>query len=74
MIYSSYFQRVTEGVEYLLALGSVLGLLGFVLGLIGFILGGSRVRGKMLFVMIASFVLMMVCGGYDRGLHYFRIY
>ena len=71
---SDYFNRVGEGIEFLLALGSIIGLLGIVLGLIFFIIGGSKYRWKMLGVIMVSIILVSFCGGYQMGIKYFRIH
>ena len=73
MVVFDYFEDVLEGVEYLIALGSIVGLLGLTIGLIFLIWGGQRVRNKMIGVIIASFVLLAMCG-LDTGIKYFRIF
>jgi len=73
MVVFDYLKGVLEGIEYLIALGSILGLLGFVIGMIFLIWGGNRYRNKMIGVIIASFVLLAVCG-LNTGIKYFRIF
>ena len=73
MVVFDYFEEVLEGFEYLIALGSIVGLLGFMLGIIFLIWGGQRVRNKMLGVIIASIVILAVCG-LDTGIKYFKIF
>lgn len=68
-----YFEDVLEGFEFLIALGSLVGLVGFIIGLIFVIYGGSRLRYKMLGVTIVSLLLVIVCG-FNTGLKYFRIF
>ena len=72
MVVFDYFEGVVEGIEYLIALGSIVGLFGFMIGIIFLIWGGQRYRNKMLGVIIASLVLLAVCG-LDTGIKYFRI-
>jgi hypothetical protein len=72
MVLLDYFDEVSNGIEFLIALGSIMGLLGFILGLICFLFGGSRLRWKMLGVIITSIVLMSVCG-VQTGVKYFHI-
>ena len=72
MVVFDYFEGVVEGIEYLIALGSIVGLFGFMIGIIFLIWGGQRYRTKMLGVIIASLVLLAVCG-LDTGIKYFRI-
>jgi len=73
MVVFDYFEGVLEGFEYLIALGSIMGLLGFMLAIIFLIWGGQRYRNKMIGVIIASLVLLAVCG-FDTGIKYFRIF
>lgn len=68
-----YFESVLEGVEFLIAVGSILGLLGIILGFIFIIWGGPRIRYKMFGVIVTSFVLLGVCG-FSTGFKYFRIF
>ncbi len=73
MVVFDYFEEVLGGIEYLIAVGSILGLLGFVIGMIFLIWGGNRYRNKMIGVIIASFVLLAVCG-LNTGIKYFKIF
>ncbi len=61
-----------EGIEFLIALGSIVGLLGLVIGIIFFLIGGSRLRMRMIRVILISIVLVSVCGLYT-GKQYFRV-
>ncbi len=74
MMFLDYFERVGEGIEFILAFGSVMGLLGLIFGLVGFIFGGARFRGKMLGIIVFSVVILGFCGGPGRGIKYFRIH
>ena len=74
MIDSGYFDSIGEGIEYLLALGAIIGLLGLIMGIILFIFGSSRYRTKMMGVIIISIILLSICGGYGRSLKYFRLH
>lgn len=73
MVLFDYVEDLLEGFEYLIALGSLIGIAGFILGLIFVIWGGSRLRYKMVGVVIASIILLAVCG-VDTGFKYFRIF
>jgi len=42
MVVFDYFEDVLEGFEYLIALGSIVGLFGFMIGIIFLIWGGQR--------------------------------
>jgi hypothetical protein len=72
MVLLDYFDEVIKGIEFIIALGSIIGLLGFIMGLLFFLFGGSRLRWKMLGVLITSIVLMSVCG-VQTGVKYFHI-
>ena len=73
MVVFDYFEEVLEGIEYLIAVGSIIGLLGFIIGMLFLIWGGQRYRSKMTGVIVASFVLLAVCG-LNTGIKYFRIF
>ena len=73
MVLFDYFEDILQGFEYLIALGSLVGLVGFIVGLIFVVWGGSRLRYKMLGVTIVSLILLAVCG-FSTGLKYFRIF
>ncbi len=73
MVIFDYFEGVLEGFEYLFALGSIIGLLGLLIGILFLIWGGQRYRSKMFGVIIASFVLLVMCG-VDTGIKYFKIF
>ncbi|MFX0019413.1 MAG: hypothetical protein ACFFAK_10675 [Promethearchaeota archaeon] len=73
MVFFDYFDGFQTGIEFLIALGSIIGLLGLIMGIIFLIWGGSRLRYKMLGVVLVSIVLLVICG-FDTGLKYFTIY
>jgi len=73
MVLFDYFEDVLGGVEFLIAFGSLVGILGLLIGIMLAIWGGSRLRYKMLGVIIFSFVLIAICG-FDTGFKYFRIF
>ena len=68
-----YLEDFAEIIEFLLALGSIVGMLGLIIGLIGWLLLGQFQRQKMIGLMIVSVILLMVCG-VNTGIRYFRIY
>ena len=68
-----YFDQIGEAIEFLLALGSIIGLLGLIVGIMGWLFLGQFQRHKMIGVVVVSIVLLIVCG-IDTGLTYFRIY
>lgn len=67
-----FFEQMGEGVEYLMAVGSLIGVLGFVIGLLGWFFLGQFNRHKMIPVMIVSIILLVVCGS-TNGFKYFHI-
>ena len=73
MVLFDYFEELLGGFEYIIAFGSLVGIFGLIVGIILAIWGGSRLRYKMLGVIIFSFVLLAVCG-VDTGFKYFRIF
>ena len=73
MVMFDYFEDLLEGFEYLIALGSLIGIVGLLVGIIFVIWGGSRLRYKMFGVVVVSIVLLAVCG-FDTGFKYFRIF
>ena len=73
MVLFDYFEDILGGIEYLIALGSMLGLLGLIMGLIFFVWGSKRMRYHMIGVIIVSFILLGICG-LDTGIKYFRLF
>lgn len=69
----NYFGRMGDAIEFLIAIGSIIGLLGLVLGIVFFIFAGSKLRWKMLGVIFVSVILVGICG-LNTGLKYFRIF
>jgi len=67
-----FFGEMGEAVEYLVALGSLMGVLGLIIGLIGFISLGQFRRHQMIGVIIVSIMLLVVCGT-ATGFKYFHI-
>jgi hypothetical protein len=68
-----YFDAVAESVQFLIALGSLVGVLGLIVGIIGWFSLGQFQRHKMIGVIIASIVLLALCG-VSTGFKYFHIY
>jgi len=73
MVLFDYFEDVLEGFEFLIAFGSLVGLVGFIIGLIFVIGGSSRLRYKMIGLTVVSLLLLAVCG-FSTGIKYFRIF
>jgi len=73
MILSSYFDSIADGIQFLIAIGSVIGFLGFIAGLLGVIFGG-KYRVRYFGLLIISLVLCVCCGGPGIGIKYFHIH
>lgn len=73
MVMFDYFEDVLEGFEFLIAIGSLVGIVGFLFGIICVIWGGSRLRYKMMGVTVVSLLLLAVCG-FSTGIKYFRLF
>ncbi|MFW9822401.1 MAG: hypothetical protein ACFFE4_05675 [Candidatus Thorarchaeota archaeon] len=71
MIYD-YFKVVQEAFDFLIALGSIVGFLMLVVGIIGWLFLGQFQRHKMIAVIIASIILLSICG-FSTGFKYFHI-
>ena len=57
-----YFDAVGESIEFLIALGSLVGALGLIIGIIGWLSLGQFQRHKMIGVIMGSVVLLVLCG------------
>ena len=68
-----YFDGIAEAIEFLMALGSIVGMLGLIIGIIGWFGLGQFQRHKMFGVIIVSIILLAICG-IHTGIKYFRIY
>ncbi|MBA7532794.1 hypothetical protein ES705_25024 [subsurface metagenome] len=70
---SNYFDAAAESIEFLIALGSLVGALGLIVGVIGWLFLGQFQRHKMIGVIMGSVVLLILCGT-STGFKYFHIY
>ncbi len=68
-----FSDMVTEGVEFLIALGSILGFLMLIVGILGWMFLGHFTRQKMIGVIVMGIILLTVCG-FSTGIKYFHIY
>ena len=68
-----FFDAVGEAINFIIALGSILGFLGLIIGILGWLFLGQFQRHKMIGVIIVSIILLAVCGTHT-GLKYFHIY
>jgi hypothetical protein len=69
----NYFELVGDAFEFLIALGSIIGFLMLIVGIIGWLFLGQFQRHKMIGVIIASIILLSICG-FSTGFKYFHIY
>ena len=57
MVVFDYFEDVLEGFEYLIALGSIVGIFGLMIGIVFLIWGGQRVRKSYLHPLIEADII-----------------
>ena len=72
MIYSGYFSKVAEAIQFLIAFASLLGFLGLITGFVLLIIGGRFAKRYAVIVIVSSIVLVWITGLYT-GLRYFRV-
>jgi len=72
MVLFDYVESMMEGVELLVALGSIIGLLGLIAGFIGLLVMPRFRRHNMFYVILISVILLIICG-FHTGLEYFGI-
>lgn len=72
MVILNYFEGLEAGIEFLIALGSIIGVLGLVIGIIGLITDLGY-RKTMIEIIIISIILIGICG-IQTGIRYFSIY
>jgi len=68
----SYFSDVLAGIDFLMALGSLIGFFGIVLGGAMLFIGGRQLKSKGLKVLVISIVLLALFG-FNTGIRYFRL-
>jgi uncharacterized membrane protein len=68
----SYADAFSEGLRFLMALGSIIGILVLIAGLLGFLLMPKYKRNSMCLVVVFGVVLVMLCG-ITTGLEYFGV-
>ena len=69
MSVEAYFSKVGDGIEFIIAFGSIMGLLGLIFGIV-MVLGGYRSQG--LKVIVFSFILVGLTGP-STGIKNFNI-
>ena len=73
MVIFDYVDQVADGIEFLIALGSIVGVLGLIIGFVALFVSGSRMRKHVLALMVFCFILLVICG-FDTGINYFHIF
>ncbi|KKM27886.1 hypothetical protein LCGC14_1570180, partial [marine sediment metagenome] len=57
-----FFDKAAESVEFLIALGSIMGFLMLIVGILGWMFLGQFKRHKMISVIVVAIILLTVCG------------
>jgi len=68
----SYFSDVLAGIDFLMALASLIGFFGAIVGVALLFLGGRQFKSKGLKILVISIVLLALFG-YNTGIKYFRL-
>jgi hypothetical protein len=69
---NTFLEGLAKSAEFLLAFGSIIGLLGIVIGFILIIFLGKYSRKYAVIIVFFSIVLLVVCGP-RTGIEYFQI-
>ena len=72
MILLEYFDQVSDGIEFVMAFGSLIGLLGLLFSALAYQFTSSRNRGTLYRLIAVSLILISICGLFT-GIKYFRI-
>jgi hypothetical protein len=72
MMLLEYFDQVKDGIEFLTALGSLLGLFGILYAIAWWGFTSKKNHQKLFTLIVASALLIGICGLYT-GIKYFRI-
>ncbi|MFX0069749.1 MAG: hypothetical protein ACFFAO_01535 [Candidatus Hermodarchaeota archaeon] len=75
MVMLDYFENLEQGLELIIAIGSLMGMLGLILGfmLLLFPVTTKSNRPITIGIIAASAILVAICG-LSTGIHYFRIH
>ena len=73
MVLLDYFDSMSEAIEYLIAFGSIAGILLLIFGIFLFRFGSNKMRGTAFGVIICGILLIGICG-VQTGVKYFRIF
>lgn len=72
MMIQSYADGFAQGLQFLMALGSIMGIFILIAGLLGMLLMPRYKRHSMCLVLIIGFTLLILCG-VTTGLEYFGV-
>ncbi len=72
MIYTGYFSRVADAIQFLIAFASLLGFLGLIAGFVLLIIGGRFAKRYAVLLIVSGIMLVWMTGLYT-GLRYFRV-
>jgi uncharacterized membrane protein YhaH (DUF805 family) len=72
ILYIEFGQRIGEGIEFLIATGSMIGLLLVIFGLLGVAFASSKQKKACFTLLFAGILLLAFCGP-TYGIRYFRI-
>lgn len=73
MLLEDYVTKMGEAVEYLVAIGSLIGMLGLIVGFALLIVCRRRSLGPIFTIIAISLVLVGICG-LRTGVKYFHLY
>lgn len=68
-----YAGQVADGFEFLIAVGSMLGILLVIIGLLGVAFASKLHKKEFIFLLLIGVILMAVCGS-SFGIRYFRLH
>ena len=68
----SFFSTIYDGMDFLMALGSLIGLFGLLIGGLILFFGGRPFKTKAVKLLLLSIFLVSVCG-ITTGVKYFRV-
>ena len=72
MIYTEYFSKVADAIQFLIAFASLLGFLGLIAGFVLLIIGGRFAKRYAVILIVSGIMLVWMTGLYT-GLRYFRV-
>lgn len=72
MMLVGYFDIVREAIEFVMAIGSLMGIFGLLYAAAWWYHTTPKGRGQLFKLIIVSLVLIGICGAYT-GIKYFRI-